>query len=149
VSIRDEICGARVIMPRRLAWAETDASGHNHFSQAIRWMEEAEHELWRLIGRPLMVPSVPRVHLSVDYRERIWFDDEVDVTVGVVAVGRSSCTFGYEARVAGSGRLAQEGRWTVVYAPDPHGGARPWPDDVRAFLSTGGSGVGSGPDNQT
>jgi acyl-CoA thioester hydrolase len=135
VSVSDEMTGARVTVVRRLAWAETDAAGHNHFSVAVRWLEEAEHLLWRAVGFPSMVPRVPRVHVEVDYAERIWFDQEVEVTLGVIAVGRSSCTFGYEVRTA-AGVVAQSGRHTVVHAPDPEGGSQPWPEPVRARLRT-------------
>lgn len=133
MAVRDEMTGARVSMVRRLAWAETDAAGHNHFSVAVRWLEEAEHLLWRSIGFPSMVPRVPRVRIEVDYGERIWFDQEVEVTLGVIGVGRTSCTFGYEVRNE-EGRVAQSGRHTVVHAPDPTGGSQPWPDEVRAGL---------------
>lgn len=133
VVVAEEMTGARVTMVRRLAWAETDAAGHNHFSVAVRWLEEAEHLLWRSVGCPAMVPRVPRVHVEVDYAERIWFDQEVEVTLGVIDVGRTSCTFGYEVRTS-EGRVAQSGRHTVVHAPDPGGRSQPWPEEVRAGL---------------
>ena len=132
-SVRDELTGARVTMHRRLAWAETDAAGHNHFSVAVRWLEEAEHLMWRSLGLSSMVPHVPRVHLEVDYHRRIYFDDEVEVAVGVITVGRSSLQLGFEVRSV-DGALAQSGRYTVVHAPDASGGAQPWPDEVRDLL---------------
>lgn len=132
-SVRDELTGARVTMRRRLAWAETDAAGHNHFSVAVRWLEEAEHLLWRSLGLSAMVPHVPRVHVEVDYHRRIWFEEEVDVTVGVITVGRSSLELGFEVRAA-DGALAQSGRHTVVHVPDASGGAQPWPDATRNLL---------------
>lgn len=125
--------GARVTTRRRLAFAETDAAGHNHFSAAVRWLEEAEHELWRSVGAPDMVPRIPRVHVEVDYSERIYFDQEVEVTLGVVSVGRTSCSFGMEVRTLDGG-LAQTARHTVVHVPEEGGGARPWPDELRAAL---------------
>lgn len=132
-SVRDELTGARVTMRRRLAWAETDAAGHNHFSVAVRWLEEAEHLLWRSLGLSSMVPHVPRVHIEVDYHRRIWFEEEVEVTVGVIALGRSSLKLGFEVRTA-DGTLAQSGRHTVVHAPDAAAGAQPWPDEARTLL---------------
>ena len=33
----DDVTGARISVTRRLAWHETDASGHNHFAAAMRW----------------------------------------------------------------------------------------------------------------
>jgi acyl-CoA thioester hydrolase len=132
-SVRDELTGARVTMRRRLAWAETDAAGHNHFSVAVRWLEEAEHLLWRSLGLASMVPQVPRVHIEVDYHRRIYFEEEVEVTVGVITLGRSSLTLGFEVRSI-DGTLAQSGRHTVVHAPDTSGEARPWTDETRELL---------------
>lgn len=132
----DEITGARVTIERRLGWAETDAAGHNHFSSAVRWLEEAEHALWRSLGLIDYVPCVPRVHLELDYRQRVWFDQAVLVTVGVIKVGGSSCTFAYSASVVTEEgpQLASEGRYVVAYAPDSHGGSQPWPAEARRLL---------------
>ena len=45
-----EITGARVCVTRTVAWGETDAAGHNHFSAAFRWLEETEHALYQCLG---------------------------------------------------------------------------------------------------
>ena len=39
--------GASIEVRRRVAWNETDAAGHNHFTAVFRWIEEAEHSLMR------------------------------------------------------------------------------------------------------
>lgn len=135
MAVADELTGARLTVQRRLAWAETDAAGHNHFSSAIRWLEECEHDLWRLLGLTDLVPFVPRVHVEIDYRERVWFAQGLAVTVGVIHVGRSSCTFGFTA-VTEEGHTSSEGRHTVVHTPLSGGGAAPWPDEVRRLLET-------------
>lgn len=134
MSVHDEITGARATTRRYLAWAETDAAGHNHFSAAIRWLEEAEQALWRSLGHADMVPHVPRVHLEVDYRARLWFGEEIEVTSGVIRVGRTSCEFGTVVRNP-PGEVAIEARHVVVHAPSTAGEAVPWPDEVRAALS--------------
>lgn len=130
-----EMAGVRLTTRRRLQWAETDAAGHNHFSSAVRWLEEGEHELWCRLGLAELVPCVPRVHLEIDYRERIWFHQEIEVTVGVIRVGRTSCTFGFCARDL-SGRVSVEGRVVVVHSPDSHGTAVPWSEGVRDLLES-------------
>ena len=99
MTVLDEVTGARLTMRRRLRWNETDAAGHNHFSSAVRWLEESEHALWRELGLVAYVPRVPRVHLGIDYRARVWFDQPLEVTVGVIRVGETSCTFGFSAVV--------------------------------------------------
>ncbi|MGA0209968.1 MAG: acyl-CoA thioesterase, partial [Candidatus Nanopelagicales bacterium] len=66
-----EVPGSRVTAYRRLAWNETDAAGHNHFSAAVRWLEETEHALYRALGLELgFIERVPRVSLRLDYSQR-------------------------------------------------------------------------------
>lgn len=135
MSAADEITGARVVLRRRLAWRQTDAAGHNHFSSAVEWLEEAEHALYRGLGLDAgLVPGIPRVHLELDYRARMWFDQEVEIEVGVVAVGRTSLTLAFEVRDL-AGAPTVEGRYVIVHSPDPHGGAEPWPPAIAAALA--------------
>ncbi|MDE0973925.1 MAG: acyl-CoA thioesterase [Candidatus Nanopelagicales bacterium] len=136
MSVKTEIIGASITVLKRLEWADTDAAGHNHFSVAVRWLEEVEHELRRLIELPTeLTGSIPRVHVEVDYRERIWFNQEVNVTVGVIAVGRSSVSFGFVVENL-EGGVCIEGRHTAVHSPDPSGGSQPWPEStVKSFLA--------------
>lgn len=133
MTVLDEITGARLIMLRHLTWAETDAAGHNHFSAAVRWLEEGEHALWRHLGLVSTVPTVPRVHVELDFRQRIFFGDQVEVTVGVTRVGTTSATFGMSVRR--DGEIMIESRHVVAHCPDPRGGAVPWTDSVREALT--------------
>ena len=67
-----------------------------------------------------------------------------EVTVGVIRVGETSCTFAFSTVVVGGEpddpaaprEVSSEGRVVVVHAPDPSGGAQPWPDDVRSLLES-------------
>ena len=136
MSVKSEITGASITVLKRLEWADTDAAGHNHFSVAVRWLEEVEHELRRSIGLPIeLTGAIPRVHVEVDYRERIWFNQQVNVTVGVIAVGRSSVSFGFVVENL-EGGVCIEGRHTAVHSPNSHGGSQPWPEAVaRSFVA--------------
>lgn len=135
MSVKEEISGASLTVRRRLEWADTDAAGHNHFSVAVRWLEEVEHDLRRAIGLPMeLTGSIPRVHVEVDYMERIWFNQEVDVTVGVIAVGRTSVSFGFIVENL-AGEVCIEGRHTAVHSPDPEGKSMPWPEEVVEAFS--------------
>ncbi len=138
MSVIEQITGARIVARRRLEWADTDAAGHNHFSVAFRWMEEVEHELRRQIGLPTdLTGGIPRVHIEVDYRDRIWFGEEVDITMGVAEVGRSSCRFVWQVtRTEVDAAVLMEGSHVVVYSPDAHGGAVRWPEEFRAPLAS-------------
>ena len=131
-----EPTGATLIMHRRLAWNETDAAGHNHFSAAFRWMEEAEHALWDALGCSTeFTARIPRVHIEIDYTDRILYNEEVAVIISVTKVGGASCTFSFIVDKANGSRAAT-GSWTVVHVSGTSEGAEPWPDEIRAALNS-------------
>ena len=68
---------------RRVQFAETDLAGIVHFSWYFRYMEEAEHALWRSAGLSIARDGVgwPRVNASCEYRNPLRFEDEIDVHV--------------------------------------------------------------------
>ena len=74
---------------RRVQFAETDLAGIVHFSCYFRYMEEAEHALWRAAGLSITGESLgwPRVNASCEYRAPLRFEDEIVVTVRA-ALGR-------------------------------------------------------------
>lgn len=128
-----EITGARVCVTRTVAWGETDAAGHNHFSAAFRWLEETEHALYQCLGFDIaMIDRVPRVHVEVDYRARLYYGDVIVCEVGVVKVGGSSCTFAL--RVTRGDEVAVTGSYVVVHVSANTEGSAPWPEDMRAAL---------------
>jgi acyl-CoA thioester hydrolase len=82
-------------------FAETDLAGMVHFANFFRYMEEAEHALWRAAGlsispalasasfgeagsveRPL---CWPRVSAAFDFKRPLRFEDEFEVHVGIAA----------------------------------------------------------------
>jgi acyl-CoA thioester hydrolase len=87
---------------RRVQFAETDLAGIVHFSWYFRYMEEAEHALWRSLGLQIAPPggdlSYPRVSASCDFKGPLRFEDEFDVAVRVEAVGRRSLKYGFTLR---------------------------------------------------
>jgi len=116
----------------RVLWIDTDAGGRIHFTAAFRWAEAAELALYRRLGLIEHVPRLPRRHVEADYRRVLVFDDEIDVTLTVAAVGTTSITYAWQ--IARDGELAVEGRHTVVHV-DEEGRAQPLADDVRAALA--------------
>ena len=71
--------------PRRVQFAETDLAGIVHFSWMFRYMEEAEHALWRAAGLSVAVRGSeigwPRVAAAFNFRSPLRFEDEFDVVV--------------------------------------------------------------------
>ncbi len=68
---------------RRVQFHETDSAGIVHFSWFYRYMEEAEHALWRKAGLSILepVPEVgfPRVAASFEFKRPLRFEDVFDL----------------------------------------------------------------------
>lgn len=84
-------------MRRRVQFAETDMAGMVHFSWHLRYMEEAEHDMWRAAGLSIAPTDgtigFPRVAAAVEYHAPLRFEDEFDVHVRITALGRRSITY--------------------------------------------------------
>ena len=127
---------ASITVHRRVAWNETDAAGHNHFSAAFRWLEETEHELLHLLEFPAeLIDRIPRVHIEIDYSARLYFGEEIEVTVSVARVGKTSCTFDMHVTHDG-GQTAAKASYVVVNASSTTAGAAPWSAETRALLES-------------
>ena len=72
---------------RRVQFPETDASGIVHFTNFFKYVEEAEHALWRAAGMASHERtsdfSWPRVAASFDFKRPLRFEDEFDVHIKV------------------------------------------------------------------
>src|SRR6185295_14283423 len=84
---------------RRVHFSETDMAGIVHFSTYFRYMEEAEHALWRAAG--LKVENIektggwPRVSATFDYKSPLRFDDEFEIGVRIGGVTRRSFRYDF------------------------------------------------------
>ena len=82
---------------RRVQFYETDVAGIVHFSWFFRYMEEAEHALWREAGLSIHPPESdigwPRVAASCDFHGALRFEDEFDVSIRVEAVTRKTIRY--------------------------------------------------------
>jgi YbgC/YbaW family acyl-CoA thioester hydrolase len=82
------------IYKRRVEFAETDAAGMVHFSVFFRYMEEAEHAVWRKAGLDIYANheerSWPRISAKCDFKSPLRFQDEFEVRTEIAAVSRST-----------------------------------------------------------
>lgn len=100
-------------LQRRVNFYEVDSVGIVHFSWFPRYMEEAEHALWREAGLSIASPghgvSFPRVSVSFDFRSPLRFEDVFEVHIRVAALGRRSiryaCVMTCEGREVATGSL--------------------------------------------
>lgn len=101
---------------RRVQFAETDLAGIVHFSWMFRYMEEAEHAAWRAAGLTIAEKNGelgwPRVAASFEFRSPLRFEDEFEVVVRLVEVGRRRLQ--YEHMISKGEVLVGSGRITTV-----------------------------------
>ncbi|MFE4197933.1 acyl-CoA thioesterase [Paenarthrobacter sp. NPDC056912] len=117
---------------RTVEWVDTDASGHQHNSAILRWVEAAEAELFRSLELPDYFPSAPRVQQVINYKAKLWFGQRITATVKIHALGRTSLTMAFEV-VSDGGDVAAFGTVTTVHLPNGSTSAQPWPEHfVRA-----------------
>jgi acyl-CoA thioester hydrolase len=84
-------------LKRRVNFYETDAAGIVHFSWFFRYMEEAEHALWREAGLSIHNGEAnigfPRVAASFDYHRPLRFEDEFEVWLRVAAITKKTIRY--------------------------------------------------------
>jgi acyl-CoA thioester hydrolase len=82
---------------RRVQFYETDAAGIVHFSWFFRYMEEAEHALWREAGLSIHPPGAdigwPRIAASFDFHRALAFEEEFEIWLRITDMTRQ--TIGY------------------------------------------------------
>ena len=97
---------------RRVQFSDTDMAGIVHFANFYRFMEEAEHEMFRSLGIRIVehqpdgtVVGWPRVRCSCSFEAPAYYDDLVEVDVTITRVGVKSLTMSFDFR-RGETRLA-------------------------------------------
>ena len=103
-------------LKRRVQFYETDTAGIVHFSWFYRYMEEAEHALWRAAGLSIAPPGAevgfPRVAASFDFRRPLRFEDEFEVHIRIAAIGARSMR--YAASIRKDGTAVATGSLTIA-----------------------------------
>ncbi|MFF2300304.1 acyl-CoA thioesterase [Arthrobacter sp. NPDC058127] len=129
---------------RTVEWVDTDASGHQHNSAILRWVEAAEADLFRKLELPDYFPSAPRVQHVINYKAKLWFGQRVRATVRISALGRTSLTMAFEVHGdsliapddarSNDGTLAAFGTVTTAHVPPGAATAQPWPENFVKAL---------------
>jgi YbgC/YbaW family acyl-CoA thioester hydrolase len=124
-------------LQRRVLFHETDMAGVVHFSCFFRYMEEAEHALWRAAGLSIAPQGSPigwpRVAASCEFLQPLRFEDEFEVWLRVVAI--TNKTMRYACTLTKGDLQIAEGAMTVVcvsHRPDGTMTAIAIPPDVAA-----------------
>jgi YbgC/YbaW family acyl-CoA thioester hydrolase len=110
---------------RRVQFAETDMAGIVHFSTYFKYMEEAEHALWRAAGLSIATlgekTGWPRVAASFDFRAALRFEDEFEVAVALEAI--TSRTIRYRFDLTRGGAPVGSGSITIAHVSKAADGA--------------------------
>lgn len=100
------------VYERRVEFADTDTAGVVHFTNLLRYLEEAEHAFYRSLGLSGYertgdgVFGLPRVAVRCDYRAPIGYGETVRIGLSVEEVGTGSIR--YAAVFRGTGEREAE-----------------------------------------
>ena len=102
---------------RRVQFPETDASGIVHFTNFFKYVEEAEHAMWRSVGLTIQERQQsgvgwPRVAASFEFKKPLRFEDEFDVHLRVAE--KTKKTFRYAAELRKDGEVLAVGSLTII-----------------------------------
>lgn len=101
---------------RRVQFYETDAAGIVHFSWFFRYMEEAEHAMWRHAGLSIHPEQSsigwPRVGASCAFHRALKFEQEFDVTIRVIEI--TTRTMSYTCEMTQDGQKIATGTLKIA-----------------------------------
>ncbi len=129
-------------LARRVQFYETDAAGIVHFSVFFRYVEEAEHAMWRAAGLSIAAPGdpigFPRVTAGFEFLRPLQFEDEFEVRLRVT--GKTARTLSYGATIEKDGTTIARGTLTVACVSkrpgEPMRGTDIPPDIADRFVVT-------------
>ncbi|HJR59637.1 MAG TPA: thioesterase family protein [Vicinamibacterales bacterium] len=101
---------------RRVQFAETDLAGIVHFSTMFRYLEEAEHAMWRAAGLTIAERGSeigwPRLGAALEFRNPLRFEEEFEVWVRIAAL--KTRTLEYEFTIVRGQTVIAVGTMTSV-----------------------------------
>ena len=131
---------------RRVLFYEADPAGIVHFSWFFRYMEEAEHALWREAGLSIAPRDsnvvFPRINAAFEYHSPLRFEEEFDVHIRVAAM--TDKTMRYACDVTRGQTKIATGSLTIVCATKQGDEMKavPFPPEIAAqFQVAAGTGT--------
>jgi acyl-CoA thioester hydrolase len=122
-----------------IAWGDMDAFGHVNNTVYLRLFEDARIRFFEEVGIGLAGPAgggcAPILaSTQCQFRVAMTYPDTARVDAGILRVGRSSFTMGYEVHSARQGCLAAEGEGVLVWYDYAARQSVPLPDELRARI---------------
>ena len=101
---------------RRVQFADTDLAGIVHFSTMFKYLEEAEHAMWRAAGLTIAERGSdigwPRLSAALEFRNPLHFEEEFEVWVRIAAL--KTRTLEYELTIVRGETVIAVGTMTSV-----------------------------------
>jgi YbgC/YbaW family acyl-CoA thioester hydrolase len=123
------------VYKRRVEFAETDMAGQVHFANFFRYMEEAEHAIWRQAGMRIAAEGRehlwPRISAQCDFKSRLKVDDEFEVRTEMAKVSNRTIQWAHTL-VRGETVIATGTVTAVCVKEDTDGSIKavPIPEDI-------------------
>jgi YbgC/YbaW family acyl-CoA thioester hydrolase len=103
-------------LQRRVQFYETDVAGIVHFSWFFRYMEEAEHALWRENGLSIHPETSdigwPRIGATCEFHRALKFEQEFEITIRVTEL--TSRTISYACEMSQNGERVATGTLKIA-----------------------------------
>ena len=131
------------VMQRRVEFMDTDMAGIAHYTAYFRYMETAEHELFRALGLAAATLDKdrhlgwPRVSCGFDFVSALRFQDAFDVHIGITRIGKRSVS--YQCEIVRHEQIIATGHTTSVcclFDSSGHMKAIDIPENVAGQLKT-------------
>ena len=130
---------------RRVEFSDTDLAGIVHFANYLRYVESAEHALWRHLGRSVHISSDegqhgwPRLNISCSFFKPSRFEDVLDIRLNIEEVKNTTLRYRFFVFNTEPEVLVASGEVTIIHvALDSNSGRMqkaPIPDDLRSLLN--------------
>jgi acyl-CoA thioester hydrolase len=129
---------------------DCDPLGHVNNAVYLTYLEQARFTLWRaqlgFVARPVgesgqRGEGFILARAEVDFRAQARYGDELDVRLGLAAIGRSSFTYEYEVATVAAGTVVLQARTVQVWFDYDRETPVPLSDDLKRRLAVpvGGS----------
>ena len=130
---------------RRVEFSDTDLAGIVHFANYLRYVESAEHALWRHLGRSVHVSSDegqhgwPRLNISCSYFKPSRFEDVLDIRLNIEEVKNTTIRYSFYVFNTDPDVLVASGEVTIIHvALDSNSGRMqksPISDELRELIA--------------
>ncbi|MDA9764747.1 MAG: thioesterase family protein [Opitutales bacterium] len=130
---------------RRVEFSDTDMAGIVHFANYLRYVESAEHALWRHLGGSVHTSSDegqhgwPRLNISCSYFKPSRFEDVLDIRLNIEEVKNTTIRYRFYVFNGEPEQLVASGEVTIIHVElDSNSGRMqkaPVPDALRSKLA--------------